>query len=189
MAPIFKSLALLSFALLATAQTGRFITAVCTSDAGCDSGCCGFDSGKCAAAFVANERGEGCGRGGQKNGGGASNAGVLNFGGANNQAAPAPVAAAPAPVAGGVVTVKGTEGTGNQVVPIINPGGKFITSDCNSDLECTAGCCAFNTGKCAGPVIAQTRDGGCGRGNTVPNRDAADAFLNQRLGRRGPAMM
>jgi hypothetical protein len=187
MAPISKVLALLSFSLLVAAQGTQFITGACANDAACASKCCGFTSGKCAAAFVANERGEGCGFGGVKNGGGASNAGVLTGAGNVNAVTPAPVVAA-AP-AGGAVTVKGTEGTGNQVVPIINPGGKFITSDCTSDLECTAGCCAFNTGKCAGPVIAQTRDGGCGRGNAVPNRDAADAFLSQRLGRRGPAMM
>lgn len=169
MAPIFKSLVLLSFSLLVAAQGKQFITGPCTSDADCQLGCCASDSGLCAARLVAIERGANCG--------------FVPAGGVNNNQA-----VAPAPVAG-PVTVKSTEGAGNQIVPVINPGGKFITSNCASDLECTAGCCAFRTGKCAGPVIAQERDGGCGFGNPTPNRDAADAFLNLRLGRRGPAMM
>jgi len=53
---------------------------------------------------------------------------------------------------------------------------KFVTSQCKSDGECQQGCCAFNTGKCAGPGIAQTRDGGCGHGNSKPNCDVATAL-------------
>lgn len=51
----------------------------------------------------------------------------------------------------------------------------FITAPCASDANCESGCCAFTTGKCAGAVIALTRDGGCGFGSGTPNRDAAAA--------------
>jgi hypothetical protein len=52
----------------------------------------------------------------------------------------------------------------------------FITDNCLSDSGCVSGCCAFNTGKCAGPVVAQERDGGCGFGDPEPNADSARAF-------------
>lgn len=52
----------------------------------------------------------------------------------------------------------------------------FITDVCKSDDDCASGCCGFHSGKCAGPVIAQSRDGGCGFGNATPNADAARAF-------------
>jgi hypothetical protein len=31
-------------------------------------------------------------------------------------------------------------------------------------------------GKCAGPVVAQERDGGCGHGDATPNANAAKAL-------------
>jgi len=52
-------------------------------------------------------------------------------------------------------------------------GNQFITGPCKTDFDCVSDCCAFNTGKCAGAVIAQTRDGGCGHGDKVPNNRAA----------------
>lgn len=52
-------------------------------------------------------------------------------------------------------------------------GNQFITGPCSKDFDCVSDCCAFNTGKCAGAVIAQTRDGGCGRGEKFPNNRAA----------------
>lgn len=36
-------------------------------------------------------------------------------------------------------------------------GTQFITGACTSDADCAAGCCGFNSGKCAGPVVAQER--------------------------------
>ncbi|KAF7327059.1 hypothetical protein MKEN_00281200 [Mycena kentingensis (nom. inval.)] len=53
---------------------------------------------------------------------------------------------------------------------------QFVTGKCAKDAECQQGCCAFTTGKCAGPGIAQTRDGGCGFGNAKPNCDVATAL-------------
>jgi hypothetical protein len=55
-------------------------------------------------------------------------------------------------------------------------GNQFITGPCSNDTECASDCCAFNTGKCAGAVIAQSRDGGCGRGDPFPNNRAAIAI-------------
>jgi len=55
-------------------------------------------------------------------------------------------------------------------------GAGFVTSECRSDSDCQQGCCAFNTGKCAGPDIAQTRDGGCGFGSPAPNCNVAAAL-------------
>ena len=52
----------------------------------------------------------------------------------------------------------------------------FITDVCKSDDDCASGCCAFNTGKCAGAIIALERDGGCGFGSGVPNDNAARAI-------------
>src|SRR5262249_20847634 len=55
-------------------------------------------------------------------------------------------------------------------------GTQFITGPCKSDADCASGCCGFNSGKCAGPVVAQERDGGCGFGNAQPNDNAAQAL-------------
>src|SRR3954451_18704430 len=62
---------------------------------------------------------------------------------------------------------------------VVGQGTQFITGPCTSDADCASGCCGFNSGKCAGPVIAQERDGGCGFGDAQPNDTAARAFLGQ----------
>ncbi|KAH8731292.1 hypothetical protein GQ44DRAFT_604849 [Phaeosphaeriaceae sp. PMI808] len=179
MAPIFKLITLLSCSLYVAAQGAQgtqFITGACVSDAACASGCCGFTSGKCAAPFVANERGEGCGFGNaQPN----NNALAKNKGqaAANPPAAPAaPPAASTAPAAA-------------PAAPAKAPGTQFITGPCTSDADCAAGCCGFKSGKCAGAVVAQQRDGGCGFGDAQPNDNAAQALKGARLGRRGPLYM
>ncbi|KAF2034792.1 hypothetical protein EK21DRAFT_107916 [Setomelanomma holmii] len=182
MAPIFKIVTLLGFSFFVAGQGTQFITGACTSDAACASGCCGFTSGKCAAPFVANERGEGCGFGDTQPNNNALNAQKGNAN-ANGQAAatqPAALAApsqsAPAAPAAGTTPAKA-------------PGTQFITGPCTSDADCAAGCCGFKSGKCAGPVVAQERDGGCGFGDAQPNDNAAKALQGKRLGRRGPSLM
>lgn len=55
-------------------------------------------------------------------------------------------------------------------------GTQFVSGPCKKDADCQQGCCGFNTGKCAGPSIAQTRDGGCGFGNAKPNCNVAAAL-------------
>ncbi|KAF2474925.1 uncharacterized protein BDR25DRAFT_311322 [Lindgomyces ingoldianus] len=155
-------------------QGTQFITGACTSDKDCGSGCCGFKTGKCAGAVVAQERDGGCGFGdAQPN---ANAAAALGFtgtpgGGAAAQAQAPAASAAPAPAAGN----NGNVGTGTQ----------FITGPCTSDADCASGCCGFKSGKCAGAIVAQERDGGCGFGNPEPNDNAAQALRGQRLGKRG----
>ncbi|KFY67599.1 hypothetical protein V497_00300 [Pseudogymnoascus sp. VKM F-4516 (FW-969)] len=141
------------------APGSQFITGACTSDADCASACCGFNSGKCAGPVVAQERDGGCGFGdaqpndtaAQALTGGAS----ANVNSAAGQAAPAGTSAAPA------------------------AGSQFITGACTSDADCASACCGFNSGKCAGPVVAQERDGGCGFGDAQPNDTAAKALTGQ----------
>jgi len=56
-------------------------------------------------------------------------------------------------------------------------GSQFVTGPCTQDSDCQQGCCAFTTGKCAGPGIAQTNaDAGCGFGQPQPNCNVAAAL-------------
>lgn len=59
----------------------------------------------------------------------------------------------------------------------IQPGTQFITGACGDDSDCFSVCCGRNSGRCAGAVIAQSRDGGCGSGGPGPNSRAADSFF------------
>ncbi|KAJ6470706.1 hypothetical protein DFH09DRAFT_954625 [Mycena vulgaris] len=58
--------------------------------------------------------------------------------------------------------------------PFARRTSRTLASSIHSD--CAEGCCGFTTGKCAGPVVALTRDGGCGFGNGVPTAKAAKAL-------------
>lgn len=58
-------------------------------------------------------------------------------------------------------------------------GTQFITGSCTKDTDCASACCGFKSGKCAGPAVAQERDGGCGFGDAQPN-DAALKALQRR---------
>ncbi|KAI8820798.1 uncharacterized protein EV422DRAFT_620219 [Fimicolochytrium jonesii] len=151
----------------------QFITGPCSSDADCASGCCGFRTGKCAGPVIAQERDGGCGFGDAQ----PNDRAARIFRGQSPAPAPAaPAAPAPAkpqkqapppqqaPATGGAVTKKGTQ---------------FITGKCASDSDCASQCCGFKSGKCAGPVIAQERDGGCGFGDAQPNDRAARIFRGQ----------
>ncbi|EUC33195.1 hypothetical protein COCCADRAFT_5218 [Bipolaris zeicola 26-R-13] len=186
MAPIFKLLTLLSLSLYTSAQGTQFITGACTSDAACASGCCGFTSGKCAAPFVANERGEGCGFGDAQPNNNALNGGNKAAGGTQP-----PQRQPQAPASG--QTMVGEEAASPAAPAAAAPtqakGTQFITGACTSDADCASSCCGFKSGKCAGPVVAQERDGGCGFGNAQPNDDAARALQGRSLGRRGPGFM
>ncbi|KAJ9497085.1 hypothetical protein LTR99_003829 [Exophiala xenobiotica] len=170
---------LLNLALFAFGQGTQFITGTCTSDADCASGCCGFNSGKCAGPVVAQERDGGCGFGNPTPN---ANAAMALTGGAPVATSPA-TAAAPATTAaaGAASAANGASAAVNSNLAgsanVGNGAGKqFITGQCLSDADCASGCCGFNTGLCAGAVIAQTRDGGCGFGDTSPNSNAAQAL-------------
>ncbi|KAI0711477.1 hypothetical protein C8Q76DRAFT_797766 [Earliella scabrosa] len=139
----------------------QFITGPCQSDADCASDCCGFNSGKCAGPVIAQERDGGCGFGDAQ----PNDRAARVFRGEAPAAAPAAPAAPPAAPAAG--------GSGKP------PGTQFITGPCANDGECASGCCGFTSGKCAGAIIAQERDGGCGFGDPVPNDRAARALRGQ----------
>lgn len=184
----------------------QFITGLCTSDADCASGCCGFNSGLCAGAVIAQTRDGGCGFGNaQPNDnaakaleGGSSSSSTSSATTGSGSAAAVPAAAAPAaspsaaaaaapPATGSSTTSsQGATSSTNAAGQFDNPaeagnkqGKQFITGLCTSDADCESGCCGFNTGLCAGAVIAQTRDGGCGFGNAQPNDNAAKALAGK----------
>ncbi|KAJ9605524.1 hypothetical protein H2200_010181 [Cladophialophora chaetospira] len=169
----------------------QFITGACTSDADCASGCCGFNSGKCAGAIVAQERDGGCGFGDSAPNDNAAQA--LRGGQPTSAAgaAPAPVnsgSATPASSGTGSGTSSGSGAIDSSIPGAANVGkgnaSQFITGQCFSDADCASGCCGFNTGKCAGAIIAQTRDGGCGFGSGSPNDNAAKALTGGAKARR-----
>jgi hypothetical protein len=145
-------------ALLVVCQGTQFITGPCTSDADCADGCCGFNTGKCAGPTIAQEIDGGCG-----------------FGNAqpNNNAALALLGQATTTSTTATATVAAQAPTSTSTTA----GTQFITGPCTSDADCADGCCGFNTGKCAGPVVAQEVDGGCGFGDAQPNDNAARALL------------
>ncbi|KAF1971440.1 hypothetical protein BU23DRAFT_510077 [Bimuria novae-zelandiae CBS 107.79] len=177
MAPLLKVLVLLNFSLYAAAQGTQFITGNCTSDADCASVCCGFNSGKCAAPIPAQERDGGCGFGdATPNAGPNANTGAA-AGGNGNTAASSSAATSPA------ASSAAGAGSGKAL------GTQFITGACASDAECQSACCGFKSGKCAGPAVAQERDGGCGFGDAQPNYNAAKTLQARSLGKFGPSFM
>jgi hypothetical protein len=147
-------------AFLVVGQGTQFITGPCTSDADCADGCCGFNTGKCAGPIVAQEIDGGCGFGNaQPN----NNAALALLGEATTKSTTTTTAVA---AQASTTTSSASEAAGTQ----------FITGPCTSDADCADGCCGFNTGKCAGPIVAQEVDGGCGFGNAQPNDNAAQAL-------------
>ncbi|KAJ7498556.1 hypothetical protein FB451DRAFT_1334253 [Mycena latifolia] len=151
---------LASAAVLPRVPGTQFITGPCASDSDCAAGCCAFNTGKCAGPVIALTRDGGCGFG----------SGVPN--------ANAAIALGQFP--GAVAAFQATQGGAAQnnaaAAPAAPKGTQFITGACTSDADCAAGCCGFTSGKCAGPVIALTRDGGCGFGSGKPNANAAIAL-------------
>lgn len=163
----------------------KFITEACASDAECAGNCCGFNSGKCSGAVVALQRDGGCGFGDAAPNDNAAQA--LGFTGGitspSTGSAVAGAAAAPAvAVASAAVSAAPVQNVAAADTQAVAPGTQFITGACTSDADCAAGCCGFNSGKCAGPVVAQERDGGCGFGDAQPNDNAAQQLRGQRRG-------
>ncbi|KAJ7172803.1 hypothetical protein C8R43DRAFT_1102697 [Mycena crocata] len=163
---ILANVALLASAAVIPRTPGtQFVTGPCATDSDCAEGCCGFNTGKCAGPVIALTRDGGCGFG----------SGTPN--------ANAAIALGQFP--GAVAAFQATQGTaappaGNNAAapaaPAAPKGTQFVTGPCATDGDCAEGCCGFNTGKCAGPVIALTRDGGCGFGSGKPNANAAIAL-------------
>ncbi|KAL8674658.1 MAG: hypothetical protein Q9168_000966 [Polycauliona sp. 1 TL-2023] len=148
---------------LAFPQAGtQFITGACKADADCASACCAFNTGKCAGPVIAQQRDGGCG-----------------FGNAspNADAAKALGSSIAAPgVTGNNAPAAVQADTQAKTAAPAAAGTQFITGACTSDGDCASGCCGFKSGKCAGAVIAQERDGGCGFGDATPNDKAAVAL-------------
>ncbi|RMD44812.1 hypothetical protein DV735_g267, partial [Chaetothyriales sp. CBS 134920] len=163
----YLSLTVLTLAVSRVVSQGtQFITGPCDTDADCASGCCGFNSGKCAGPIIALTRDGGCGHGNAQPNANAANAlgqGTFTVSGA------AAAAATTLAVGGASSSTATTSASPAQ-------GTQFITGTCNADADCASGCCGFNSGKCAGPIIALTRDGGCGHGDAQPNANAANAL-------------
>jgi hypothetical protein len=171
---------LLASAALISAQGTQFITGPCQSDADCASGCCGFNSGKCAGAVIALERDGGCGRGNAQSNDNAARA--LGFTG---DFTPSSGSGASSSTSANTNTNANTNTATNDATAnsgatssttsnaAVGAGTQFITGACQSDADCASGCCGFNSGKCAGAIIALERDGGCGRGNAQSNDNAA----------------
>ncbi|KAI1797969.1 hypothetical protein LXA43DRAFT_485 [Ganoderma leucocontextum] len=75
-----------------------------------------------------------------------------------------------------------------RYIPRVEPDSEFVTEPietntgslvarsgtvhnggrCSRDSDCASACCGFSTGKCAGAVVAQLLDGGCGHGGAHP---------------------
>ncbi|KAF2624274.1 hypothetical protein BU25DRAFT_374082 [Macroventuria anomochaeta] len=165
MAPILHIFTVLIFSFHAAARGTQFITGPCTSDADCASACCGFNSGKCAGPVVAQERDGGCGFGNAQSNDDAAKA---ITGGTPTNAQPEQAA-----------SVQSTSAAGQVAPSAITKGTQFITGACTRDADCASACCGFKSGKCAGPAIAQERDGGCGFGDAQPNDNALKALKRQ----------
>jgi hypothetical protein len=167
-------------AFLVVGQGTQFITGPCTSDADCASGCCGFNTGKCAGPVFAQEVDGGCGFGNaQPN----DNAALSLLGSATAAAVAQTTIQSTIAAAAAQTTIQSTiaaaavQASTATTTAIKSAGTQFITGPCTSDADCADGCCGFNTGKCAGPVVAQEIDGGCGFGNAQPNSNAALSLL------------
>ncbi|KAL0572591.1 hypothetical protein V5O48_009369 [Marasmius crinis-equi] len=154
MAKFAVLLALLSVNLVAATYIPRapagtqFITGPCNTDADCASGCCGFNSGKCAGAIIALTRDGGCGHGEATN---SIAAGILRGNCPGTNAKRSPLSPDPA----------GASHVGN------GKGEQFITGQCTSNADCQSGCCATlgAIGICSGPGAAdQQGKTGCGFG-------------------------
>jgi hypothetical protein len=185
-------------AFLVVGQGTQFITGPCTSDADCASGCCGFNTGKCAGPVFAQEVDGGCGFGNaQPN----DNAALSLLGSATTAAvaqttSESTITAAVAQTTSeSTITATVAQTTSESTITAAavqastattsaskSAGTQFITGPCTSDADCADGCCGFNTGKCAGPVVAQEIDGGCGFGNAQPNDNAARALGASKRG-------
>jgi len=148
----------------------QFITGQCTSDADCASTCCVAKTGLCGAVGAQLNGRADCGFGGS-----AAPAAAAP----DNAAAAAPAAAGPNESVTPQNQVINPSLPGAQSVGLKN-GAQFITGQCTSDADCASGCCGFHSGLCAGAVIAQTRDGGCGFGDAQPNNNAEKKLQGRR---------
>jgi len=175
-----------------------FVTEPCGTDSDCQQGCCAFSTGLCAGPVIAQTNGDGgCGFGGT-----APDCDVATAIGFADQCIPGaqrgPLSSAQIVTA--ATFVEQLDGITNPINPPSGGGSaapaapndassggaatssaplgsSFVTEPCGGDGDCQQGCCAFSTGLCAGPDVAQTNgDGGCGFGQPTPNCQVANAL-------------
>jgi hypothetical protein len=173
----------------------QFVTGPCTTDSDCQQGCCAFTTGKCAGPDVAQTNADGgCGFGNASpNCNVAAALGLSGcVAGAVNGDLSDPGVQAAAAFTAQLDNLPFTPTTGssappagnNAAAPAAPPAAPVSAASqsskltvfeaCTADSDCQQGCCAFSTGKCAGPDVAQTNgDGGCGFGSTSPNCNVA----------------
>lgn len=165
-----------SYTLRNVPPTDRLLTCVQSSDGGCGFGdaqpndraavALGFTGGVGGGQSSANNAGSGNSSGAGANGAGATSNG--RGGGAMNNNPPAGQgngsgasanagagAGAGANNSGAANAGAGAGGNGGGNGASAGNGAQFITGACQSDSDCASGCCGFNSGKCAGPVVAQ----------------------------------
>lgn len=176
----------------------------CTQDSDCQQGCCSFNTGKCAGPGIAQTNGDGgCGFGESKPNCDVAtvlNLGVCVAGARAAESNPGVIAAAkftsqldsiPFPEGANNDSNGGDSGKKHKHKASSERDSDSSSSSsssssgdqsskltvfesCTSDSDCQQGCCSFSTGKCAGPVVAQTNgDGGCGFGGSAPNCNVA----------------
>jgi len=165
----------ISVEALPTRRGNGFVTQVCKTDSDCQQGCCAFNTGKCAGPGIAQTRDGGCGFGSPApncNVAAALHLSECVAGAQNGDLSSPDIQAAAAFVSqlDGIPLPPPTR----RAAP--GKANKTVFESCKQDSDCQQGCCAFKTGKCAGPGIAQTRDGGCGFGNPKPNCNVAKAL-------------
>ncbi|KAJ7470137.1 hypothetical protein B0H11DRAFT_2237726 [Mycena galericulata] len=178
----------------------QFVTGPCTQDSDCQQGCCAFTTGKCAGPGVAQTNADGgCGFGNKSpncNVAAALKLSACVAGAVNGDLSdpavqmaaaftakldglkftPSKAAAAAAPAA-----TKSCHTSAAAPAASISTASQssklFVTAACTADSQCQQGCCAFSTGKCAGPDVAQSNgDGGCGFGDKSPNCNVVTAL-------------
>ncbi|KAJ7615495.1 hypothetical protein FB45DRAFT_935810 [Roridomyces roridus] len=124
-----------SSTVAAAASTGtQFITGACETNDDCASGCCGLNSGLCAARLVALE-GVGC----------RDTSAASSSSSSGSDAAPA----AEAPPAESTVVASTP-----AAAAAASTGTQFITGACETNDDCASGCCGLNSGKCAARLVA-----------------------------------
>jgi len=140
---------------LLKSRTGTaIITAACTTDTDCASGCCGFTKATCEGACVALQR-DGCGHGdATSNANAAAALGVCSSLVANFK----PQSAAGASSASGAANNVGSGAAAGAASSTTTSEGalgtQFITGPCSANSDCASGCCVTSKQTC-GAVLAQ----------------------------------
>jgi len=140
---------------LLKSRTGTtIITAACTTDTDCASGCCGFTKATCEGACVALQR-DGCGHGdATSNANAAAALGVCSSLVANFQPQSAAGASSASGAANNVGSGAAAGAASSTTTSEAALGTQFITGPCSANSDCASGCCVTSKQTC-GAVLAQ----------------------------------